>query len=135
MIYIFNLSEINSMKPFFICLILLLFNLLSHSAIIINEIHHDPDIKTELVEFIELHNTGNQTVDLSGWTLENAINYIFPDDSFLASGSYIVISHQANQFKKKFGTEALGPWSGKLDNDGERIELRSSDGTVVERVR
>ena len=135
MIYIFNLSEINSMKPFFICLILLLFNLLSHSAIIINEIHHDPDIKTELVEFIELHNTGNQTVDLSGWTLENAINYIFPDDSFLASGSYIVISHQPNQFKKKFGTQALGPWSGKLDNDGERIELRSSDGTLVDRVR
>ncbi|MHC4160376.1 MAG: hypothetical protein ACYSSO_15025, partial [Planctomycetota bacterium] len=29
--------------------------------VVINEIHYDPDVKTELVEFIELHNTG--TVD------------------------------------------------------------------------
>ena len=135
MIYIFNLATTFSMNRFFVYFLILCFHQLSHGAIIINEIHHDPDVKTELVEFIELHNTGNQTVDLSGWTLENAIQFTFPQGSFLIGGGYIVISHNPNQFKVKFGAEALGPWLGKLDNDGERIELRSIGGKLVDRVR
>ena len=135
MIYIFNLATTFSMNRFFVYFLILCFHQLSHGAIIINEIHHDPDVKTELVEFIELHNTGNQTVDLSGWTLENAIQFTFPQGSFLPGGGYIVISHNPKQFKVKFGVEALGPWLGKLDNDGERIELRSTNGKLVDRVR
>ena len=119
-----------SFFPLLICI-----SPLSHSAVVINEIHHDPDVKTELVEFIELYNTGNQTVDLSGWTLENAVQFTFPQGNFLAAESYIVIAHQPNQFKAKFGINALGPWLGKLDNDGERIELRSPNGQLIDRVR
>jgi hypothetical protein len=37
------------------------------AAIVINEIHYNPDVKTEHVEFIELFNTESSTVDLSGW--------------------------------------------------------------------
>ena len=35
-------------------------------AVVINEFHYDPDLNTERVEFIELHNTGPSSVDLSG---------------------------------------------------------------------
>ena len=34
--------------------------------VLINEIHYDPDVKTELVEFIELYNAGDEIADLSG---------------------------------------------------------------------
>ena len=37
-----------------------------NQSVIINEIHYDPDIRTELVEFIELYNSGTSVVDLSG---------------------------------------------------------------------
>src|SRR4051812_38450149 len=50
----------------------------SRADVIINEIHYDPDIKTELVEFIELYNTGATSVDLSGWALTDAVAYTFP---------------------------------------------------------
>jgi len=37
------------------------------AAIVINEIHYNPDVKTEPVEFVGLVNAGSDTVDMSGW--------------------------------------------------------------------
>ncbi|MGB2863675.1 MAG: lamin tail domain-containing protein, partial [Sedimentisphaerales bacterium] len=45
------------------------------SGVVINEIHYDPDVKTELVEFIELHNTTAADIDLTGWYFTNAVSY------------------------------------------------------------
>jgi hypothetical protein len=38
----------------------------ARSEVVINEIHYNPDVDTELVEFIELYNPGSAAVDLSG---------------------------------------------------------------------
>ena len=114
-----------------------LFSLITlvRGAVVINEIHHDPDVKTELAEFIELHNTGVEPVDLSGWVIADAIAFTFPEGSKLDGGGYAVVAHNPGQFKVKFGILPLGPWLGKLDNDGERIELRDATGQLVDRVR
>ncbi len=53
------------------------------SGVVINEIHYDPDVKTELVEFIELHNTTAVDIDLAGWYFTNAVSYQFPDGIFV----------------------------------------------------
>jgi hypothetical protein len=108
---------------------------LAKGAVIINEIHHDPDVKTELAEFIELHNTGTEPVDLSGWVIEDAVVFTFPDGSKIGGGGFVVVTHNPAQFKAKFGGSPLGPWLGKLDNDGERVELRNDTGQLVDRVR
>ncbi|HJN90415.1 MAG TPA: lamin tail domain-containing protein, partial [Verrucomicrobiota bacterium] len=101
----------------------------------INEIHHDPDIKTELAEFIELHNSGDEPANLSGWTIGGAVVYTIPEGTQLDGGAFAVIAHNPTQFRDKFGGSPLGPWLGKLDNDGERIELREATGQLVDRVR
>jgi len=108
---------------------------LAKGAVVINEIHHDPDVKTELAEFIELYNDGVEPVDLSGWMIADAIAFTFPEGSKLDGGSFAVVAHNPRQFKAKFGISPLGPWLGKLDNDGERIELRDATGQLVDRVR
>ena len=108
---------------------------LAKGAVVINEIHHDPDVKTELAEFIELHNTGDEPADLGGWTIGGAVGFTFPDGSKIDGGGFVVIAHHPAQFKAKFGGSPLGPWLGKLDNDGERIELRDATGQLVDRVR
>ena len=38
----------------------------AQGQLVINEIHHSPDVKTEHVEFIELVNTNWVAVDLTG---------------------------------------------------------------------
>ena len=52
--------------------------------VVINELHTDPDVKTELVEFIELHNYGSEAVDISGWSLTDGVFYTFPAQTVLS---------------------------------------------------
>lgn len=102
--------------------------------IIINEIHYDPPVKTELAEFIELHNTGTTTVDLSGWQLANGVDFTFPTGTTIGAGAYLVIAENPAAFRTKFGGNALGPWTGLLANDGESIILRNATRAVIDEV-
>ncbi len=102
--------------------------------IVINELHVDPDIKTELVEFVELHNRGDVPIDLSGWRLRNAVDFVFPAGSSVAPGEYLVVSENPEMFANKFGRSALGPWDGKLSNDRETLELWNATGTQIDDV-
>ena len=108
---------------------------LTRGAVVINEIHLDPDVKTELTEFIELHNTVDEPVDLGGWAIEGAVTFTIPHGTRIDGGDFAVVAHHPLQFKAKFGGSPLGPWQGKLDNDGERIELRDATGQLMDRLR
>jgi predicted extracellular nuclease len=57
-----------------------LFSLAARGQVVINEIHHNPDVNTQHYEFIELYNAGSTAVDLSGWSLEEAVMYQFPSE-------------------------------------------------------
>ncbi|MCP4450942.1 MAG: lamin tail domain-containing protein, partial [Planctomycetes bacterium] len=49
----------------------------NQAFVVISEIHYHPK-NGEILEFIELTNTGDTTQDLSGWTLTRDIEYRFP---------------------------------------------------------
>ncbi|MCK4293945.1 MAG: lamin tail domain-containing protein, partial [Planctomycetes bacterium] len=105
--------------------------------IIINEIHYDPDVKTELVEYIELHNISVLDVNIGGWYFSAGISYVFPADTILPAGGYVVVAQTPAQVQDKFAVASsrlFGPWIGKLSNDGERVVLRDSDGKTVDEV-
>jgi len=111
-------------------------------AIVINELHVDPDVKTELVEFVELHNPGTVAVDLSGWRLDTGVFYTFPEGTRLSPGDFLIVTQSPEQAKAKWSTlrlpayapRVLGPFGGKLDNEGETVVLRNADGEIVDEV-
>ncbi len=108
---------------------------LSASAqIVINEIHYDPDVRTELVEFIELHNAGSSAVNLSGWQFTEGVTYTFPNGTSLAAGGYLVVAQNPASLQAKFGVPALGPWDGRLSNEGEKITLKNAAGGTEDSV-
>ena len=104
-------------------------------SVVINEIHFDPDVKSEEVEFVELTNPGDAAVDLSGASFTAGITYTFPSGTSLAAGGYLVVAANPASVQTKFGIAGvLGPWTGKLSNDGEKITLTSSTGTTLDEV-
>ncbi|MBN2269689.1 MAG: lamin tail domain-containing protein, partial [Sedimentisphaerales bacterium] len=109
----------------------------SRSKVIINEIHYDPDVKTELIEYIELYNRSAFDVNIGGWYFDSGVSYKFPAGVILGSGEYVVVAQTPEQVASKFGVSSnilFGPWVGKLSNEGEDIVLRDSDGERVDEV-
>ncbi len=113
------------------------------SIIVINEIHYNPDLKTELVEFIELYNTGPQDVDISGWHFCDGVEYTFPSGTNFPADSYLVIAedptlaYTPKTISQKYGTDpgiVRGPFVGDLNNEGERIALCDALGHTIDEV-
>lgn len=102
--------------------------------VIVNEIFYDPISKTELIEFIELYNRGPQRVDLVNWTLVGAVDYTFPPGSVLEPGAFVLVAQQPAALQSRYGVDALGPFSGALNNSGETITLRNAVAGVVDEV-
>jgi len=108
------------------------------AEIVINEIHSDPDVKTERVEFVELHNTGVEAVDLSGWFFCDGILYAFDEGVILPAGGYIIVCPSPGDIFAKWNSlsehDVFGPCDGKLNNEGERIVLCRDDCEIVDEV-
>ncbi|MCW1923586.1 CotH kinase family protein [Luteolibacter arcticus] len=101
---------------------------------VINEIHYRPADKTSVEDFIELHNPGDAALDLSGWTLSGAVTFTFPGGTSLPAGGFLVVAEKPSVILSKYGKSALGPWTGKLNSTGERIELKDSGGVEKDSV-
>lgn len=113
----------------------------SMADVVINEIHYSPSPNNEAVEYIELHNTGPESVDLSGWKFTDGFAYIFPEDSALASGAYLILAQNEAEYNRKFGSifvggiKASGQFeSGLLSDSGEEITLRDATDAIIDRV-
>ncbi len=106
----------------------------TYSNVVINEIHYNPAVKTELVEFIELYNNSSAEVDVSGWKFTSGIEYTFPDGTKIAANGYLVIAQNPNALKAKYGANSLGPWTGILSNQGDTLTLRDGAGDVINKV-
>jgi hypothetical protein len=107
---------------------------LSSADVVLNEIHYEPTAIEELAEFIELHNTATEPVDISGWTVSDGISYRIPEGTIIEAGGYLVVARDVEAVRTEHGVTALGPWEGRLSNKGERIELQDAASKRVDVV-
>lgn len=106
------------------------------SALALTEIMYNPlplgATNGEEFEFIELKNRGTNTLNLSGLTFSQGINYTFPNGSFLEPGSFWTLARNAAAFSARYpGKTPQGIYSGRLDNGGETLALAHPGGAVV----
>lgn len=122
--------------------------------VVINEImYHPPDIVTStstndnvLDEYIELRNITSTDVLLfdpvypaNTWRLDNAVTFAFAMGTKIPPGGFILVvgfnpqsnASQLAAFRTKYNitddVRIYGPWTGKLSNDGETVELLRPD--------
>jgi hypothetical protein len=112
--------------------------------IVITEIMYHPAGTNDALEFVELHNilgTPQPLYDPANtnntWRLRKGIDFNFPLGVVVPPGGYLVIVSFDPQtdlaaltaFRAAYGSNMtlLGSYSGKLDNNGEAIELQKPD--------
>lgn len=113
-----------------------------NAQIVINEIMYDLEGQDDGQEWIEILNTGSDTVDLSGWKLYEAgvnhkINLAGGNNNFIIpSGGYAVIADNPEKFTLDWpnfsGTVFDSSFS--LSNVGESIILRDSGLNDIDSV-
>ncbi|MBN2585778.1 MAG: lamin tail domain-containing protein [Candidatus Fermentibacteraceae bacterium] len=110
--------------------------------LVISEIMYNPDGTTmgpdELLEWVELYNAGDETVDLDGMILSDSSNQLVLDDYLIQPGEYVVVAASSGAFMDLYGPDIpIVEWNGdwtKLRNSGDQISLSTSDGTIIESV-
>jgi len=125
---------------------------LDASAIVINEIMYHPQLplvepapagnaEPVLEEYIELYNrnVGGDPIDLSGWELDRGVDFVFPPNTTIASGEYLIVAADVATFNSTYigvpgGTQILGGWTGGLSNTGEDIRLVDAAGVRQDQV-
>ena len=105
------------------------------STVVFNEVMYHPADVGEQLEWVELYNQMAVDMDLSNWSLEGGIQFTFAEGTILGGGDYLVIARDpaalaaSGQF-----TGALGPFTGRLANGGDTIELRDRNDRLMNEV-
>jgi len=102
--------------------------------LVINEIHYNPTPAQGSdadYEFIEVVNTGDEAVNLEGFTLVG-VEFTFPAGASIDPGEFIVIAANAANYNGSY--DAYQWTSGDLDDAGERIALLDAFAQVADEV-
>ncbi len=109
------------------------------SKLVMTELHYHPPglpvdgdtISGKDLEFIELKNTGEVAINLSGLFLDSAVTYEFPEHTLLAPGQFYVIASKPSAFYLRYGLVASGNYKKNLSNGGEEVLLADQNGSPL----
>jgi phosphatidylserine/phosphatidylglycerophosphate/cardiolipin synthase-like enzyme len=151
-------ADWNLSAPIFMPLVMRNYKAPDH--LLISEVLYDPSGNPDTGrEWIEVYNPMGAAIDISGWSLGDAVNdgeygagrYLFPPNTLLPPGGVLVIAQQAADVAFKPGFEFLidpnrddptvpnmlpaGGWVGfglALGNTGDHVILRDATGQIVD---
>jgi hypothetical protein len=105
------------------------------SVVVFNEVMYHPGGNRADLEWIEVANVMSVDVDVSGWALDGAVHFEFPEGTVIGRGGLLVVAASPETLAREGGfAEALGPFAGRLDNSGERIDLRNQSWRIMDSV-
>ncbi|MDA0812301.1 MAG: CotH kinase family protein [Verrucomicrobia bacterium] len=106
-------------------------------ALKISEIHFAPPGAGQQVrrEYVELLNTGDSPLALGGVTLEDAVDFTFPEPFVLSGKGRVVLVRDRAAFAAAWPrTVIAGEYAGALANEGETLVLRHPVLGVLETI-
>src|SRR5882724_1569174 len=105
------------------------------STVVFNEIMYHPASNEPALEWLELYNQMSVNMDLSGWSLDGAVQFKFTEGTVVPGGGYLVVAIAPATLAAATGyTNAYGPFLGRLSNSGERLELRNNNQRLMDWV-
>jgi hypothetical protein len=100
--------------------------------LLLTEIMYNDPSSLDTLEYFEIYNNGNATVNLGGYIVTEGVDFIFPANTYLTIGSYIVVAKDSASVNSVFGITGTLQWTdGGLKNSGEDIEIQNSLGDTL----
>jgi len=108
----------------------------SSMGLVVSEVMYHPADAGETLEFIELYNNRAVFEDLTGYAFTNGIQYVFEPGTIINSREYLVVARDPVALEAAYSiSNVLGPFTGRLGNDGERIALSNNNGEIIISLR
>jgi hypothetical protein len=102
------------------------------STVVFNEVMYHPTGNAPELEWVELHNQMGVDMDLSLWRLDG-VDFTFAEGTVLPGGGYLVVAADPAALQAATGfSAALGPFTGRLDNNGEQLRLLNNDNREMD---
>ena len=97
--------------------------------------YHPPADADGDLEWIELQNQLAVDMDISEWRLSGGVDYEFPDGTIVPGRGYLVVAANPDAVKESTSlTHVAGPWSERLSNGGELLQLYNNDHRLMNEV-
>ncbi len=105
------------------------------NAIIVTEVNYHPPGSSQDLEFIELYNPTDTTINMTGFELLEGITYDFTET--IAARSFLIIAANSQAVQDRFNYQgAISQWpNGSLNNGGEYISMIDTQGKLIFRFR
>ena len=112
---------------------------LTSGNVVINEINYNSSDDFDPGDWIELFNSGELDLDMSGWIFQDDNDdhvYNFPESTILNSNSYLIIARYPDLFNTSFPNieQVLGPFDFGLGGGGDEIRIFDSEGNLKDSV-
>lgn len=110
---------------------------MAFANITINEINYRSLNENENIEYVELYNSSNAAIDISHWSLTDAIEFTFSAGTIMQANEYIIIAANNQDFSNAFSGVTATVYTGligKLSNDGDELELLDNNCNEVDKV-
>ena len=105
-------------------------------GLVVSELMYHPTDAGGTLEFIELYNNRAVFEDLTNCAFTNGIQYVFEPGTTIGPKGYLVVARDPAALEAAYGISGVkGPFTGRLDNDGELIELSNGGGGIVISLR
>jgi len=107
----------------------------NYGDLLITEIMYNPldmlPVDGDQLEFIEIKNTGTETVNMAGVHFTDGIEYTFYQDKLIHPGEFIVLVKENPSFFTRYGFYGDGEYAKNLSNDGESIILSDPYDNII----
>jgi len=86
-------------------------------------------------QWIELFNRSSNAVNLTGWRLDEGIDFRFPSNTMIPPGGYLVAAKDPTTLLAKFpGIAVVGPYTNSLSHRGERVVVKDANDNPADAV-
>jgi hypothetical protein len=104
------------------------------TGLVVSEIMYHPAARADGKDLacVELFNSQEVAVELGGFRLSGSVDFVFPANTLLAAGSFLVIARQPGDVQSVYGiANVIGGWTNDLAQGTGTIRLRNRIGAVL----